>query len=301
VEEEGEKEEGDDTERVILLGRPNVGKSSLMNALTEKKVSFVSDQPGTTRDLLEGDLHRKGVHWTFVDSAGVRKKSKVYGKKADPVEIFSIEKALQEMKRSGFAIFVVEACLEGGLRSQDHKLLHLIRSSLIPTLIVVNKWDLVRKDWTEKNYKQSLKDDLGDLHFLPILFVSAKTGYHLDKIFQILEETHRRLQRKIPTPKLNRWLHQLMMTKPPRVAKRGTNSDYGRTQTRYVHIQYAVQVGERPPTIQFFCNAPHAIAEDDKRFLESKLRENFGLNGIPVKMIFRKKNPHSQPIPKRRT
>jgi GTP-binding protein len=274
--------------KVLIMGRPNVGKSSLLNALSKDSVSFVADQPGTTRDIVYHDIRRKGSPWVFLDTAGIRKKPKVYGRKADPVEIFSVEKSLQELRKSDFALFVVEAQQDGQFSSQDRKLLHLVRSSMIPTMVVVNKWDLVRKTWTEEKYRDSMKAQLGDLHFLPILFASAKTGYRLEKVFQILMDLEKSIV-EIPTPKLNRWLKKILEMRPPRVAKRGQTSEYGRSRTQYLSILYMVQTSKRPMTFQFFCNAPQAVAEEDRRFLGNQLRREFHLLGVPLKFVFRKK------------
>lgn len=274
--------------RVLILGRPNVGKSSLLNALVKDRVSYVSHEAGTTRDIVGSDVTRKGVRWEFFDSAGVRKKSKIFGRKADPVEIFSVDKSLKELNHSDFALFVIEATTDGRLRSQDRKLLHLVRSSLLPAVILVNKWDLVRKEWTEDKYRKSIKYQLGDLDFLPIIFVSAKTGFRVEKIFQVLQDLSRGV-REISTSQLNRWMKKVFESRSPRVARRGTKSDYQRTATQYLHFLYIVQTSTQPMAFQIFCNAPQAVAEEDRRYLLNQLRQEFQLFGIPIKFIFRRK------------
>ncbi len=276
------------SKRVAILGRPNVGKSSLFNGLIENTMSLISDQPGTTRDVVEGSRSNKGIEWIFCDTAGIRKKPKVYGRKADPIEIFSIEKSLKELKQSDFALLVIEARKDGSLDTQDRKLLHLVRSSLVPTILVVNKWDLVRKVFAEKDFRNLLRDQMGDLQFLPVLFTSAKSGYRVDKIFQMLRDLDKACH-KISTPKLNRWLQEVQEQKPPRVAKRGVTNAKVRTRTQYLRIHYLVQTSARPMSFQFFCNAPQAVAEDDKRFLANQLRRSFNLQGLPIRFTFRKK------------
>jgi len=275
--------------QVLILGRPNVGKSSLMNRLANEDVSFVSSLAGTTRDTLSHSIQHHGKEWKFLDSAGVRKKSKVYGRKADPLEIFSIEKALKSLKTCRACLFLVEAQPDGRLHTQDKKLLSLVRDSLVPTILIVNKWDLVRKKFTEKDYRASLRYDLADLDYMPILFISALTNFHIPKVIQLVEDLMERIK-PIATSKLNKWLQIVLKTKPPRVAKKGVTSDHFRSQTQYLHIQYAVHSNLRPMTFQFFCNAPHAVAEDDRRFLTKRLRQDFHLSGLPIKTIFRKKN-----------
>lgn len=251
-------------------------------------MAFTSEHPGTTRDIVEEVVFKKGINWICKDTAGVRKKSKIYGRKADPVEIFSVGKALKELKKADFAVFLVEAQRDARLKSQDRKLLNLIRSSLVPSIILVNKWDTVRKDWTEKDYRNELRLFLGDLDFLPILFVSAKTGFHIENVFQILNDLNRRRQ-KISTSRLNKWLQETLQQKAPRVAKRGRTSPRGRSQTQYLKIHYAVHTSEDPMSFQLFCNAPQAVADDDKRFLMNRLRKDFSLQGIPLRFTFRKK------------
>lgn len=279
----------ENAKRVLVLGRPNVGKSSLMNQLAGRTVALVSNIAGTTRDTVEFRVKRFGLTFAFKDSAGVRKKGNIYGRKADPVEIFSTQMALNEIDRSDFVIFVIEANQGTILNAQDKKLLHLIRASLIPTVVLVNKWDLFKKEKTEKEYRDELKYLLGDLNFLPILFVSAKTGFHIDKIYQLLRDMGRHLKR-YSTSKVNEWLQDTLKLKAPRVAKKGVEKLHGgKTQTQYLNMTYALQTGTRPMTFQIFCNAPHAVADEDKKFLERRLRDHFQLQGIPVKLVFRKK------------
>jgi GTP-binding protein len=278
---------------VAILGRPNVGKSSFINRVTGENIAFVSEIAGTTRDPLEAKVKREGIEWTLKDLAGVRRKSKVYGRKADPLEIFSMQFALKEMKRADYALFIVEATSDGKLHTQDRKLLHLIRASLVPTLILVNKWDLVRKTWTEEDFKDNLKDQLKDLSYLPVLFISAKTGYRVEKVFQSLREISDRMK-AISTSKLNRWLRDTLKAKAPRVAKHGISTKEKRTQTQFLNFSYVVQTSAKPMSFQFFCNAPQAVADDDKRFFENRMRREFHLNGIPLRFIFRKKTSNSR-------
>lgn len=273
---------------VVILGRPNAGKSSLLNQLAGESRAAVSAEAGTTRDVLEHVITDRGIEWHFIDTAGIRKKAKIYGRNADPLEIFSIEKALGALEKADLAVMLVEANKEGRLTTQDKKLLNLIRETLTPTLLVVNKWDLYRKDWDEKKYRSELRSHLDDLNFLPILFISAKTGFHLGRLTLALKQINARRIR-IPTPKLNRWLQQTMKSRPPRVAKKGRTNRLTRTQTQYVNLPFMVQISERPMTFQVFANAPQAIAEEDKRFLTKSLRAEFHLEGIPLKFVYRKK------------
>lgn len=277
-----------DAKRVLILGRPNVGKSSFMNRIAGETISLVSEVAGTTRDTVEYQLKREGRTWLVKDSAGVRKKGKVFGRKADPVEIFSVQFALKSMKHADFGIFIIEANEQAKLHSQDKKLLHLLRSSLIPSVILVNKWDLFKKRHDEDEYRDEIKSQLGDLGFVPILFVSAKTGFHIEKVWQMLREMDSRLK-PISTNKVNTWLQKLLEIRAPRVAKKGTTTRHGKTQTQYLNFTYAVHTSVRPMSFQIFCNAPYAVGDDDRRYYESQIREEFHLQGIPVRLVFRKK------------
>ena len=281
-------EEAKTSRKVLILGRPNVGKSTLMNHLAGKTIAFVSELSGTTRDLIQETIPRKNVNWVFNDSAGIRRKPKLYGKNSDPVEIFSAGKALKELKKTDYAVFLIEAQKNGNVKAQDRKLLNLIRGSFIPSIILVNKWDLYKKLWTEKDYKNEIKLFLGDLNYIPILFVSAKTGFHTESIFQLLTEIDQR-RKLISTSRLNKWLQATMDKRSPRIAKKGVKSGKIRTQTQYLKFHYAVHTNRMPMCFQIFCNAPQSVADDDKRFLINNLRREFSLQGIPVKVVFRRK------------
>lgn len=273
---------------VLILGRPNVGKSSLMNQLAGKPIALVADQPGTTRDTLEYRITKNKETWQFRDSAGVRKKGNIYGRNSDPVEIFSVQKALKEIDIVDYVLFVIEANETGQMHAQDKKLLHILRQSRVPALIVINKWDIWRKAIAEKDYRAELRDQLGDLQYLSILFVSAKTGFHCDKIFQIFRDMSKS-QKRISTNQVNQWLQATLKLRSPRVAKRGGEGPHGKTRTQYLNLSYAVQTSTNPMSFQIFANAPHAVADEDRKFLEAQLRSHFKLQGLPIRLVFRKK------------
>lgn len=274
--------------RVLILGRPNSGKSSLLNRISGTQMAFVSDVPGTTRDLVEARKNIDGEVWEFVDTAGVRKKARIY-KSQNPVEIFSTTKALQELKRSDACILLTEPHPKALVHTQDKKLLRLVRESEVPCVFVVNKWDLMRDRWTEAAYRRELKWSLQEMSHLPIVLISAKTGFRVQKLISTLKDIFERY-RKIPTSQLNRWLQSLQSQRDPRIAKKGQRTRYGKTQTRYLKYLYMVQTKEKPMSFQIFCNAPHLIPKDEKKFLENRLRESFDLDGLPIQLSFRKRS-----------
>lgn len=273
--------------RILILGRPNSGKSSLLNRIMGTKISYVSDVAGTTRDLVEAQKTLFNKKWTFIDSAGVRKKSKIY-KDENPIEIFSSIKALQELKKSDACILLTEPHPKALVHTQDKKLLRMIRESQIPSLFVVNKWDTMKSQWKERAYKDDLRYDLAEMAHLPIVLASAKTGFHVAKIFENIWDLIKR-QRKISTSKLNQFLQEIQKNRDPRIARKGTKIGKRRTQTQFLKYFYLVQIAERPMKFQIFCNAPHLVPKDEKRFLENQLRKHFLLEGLPLEMSFRRK------------
>jgi GTP-binding protein len=273
--------------RILILGRPNSGKSSLLNRIVGTQVSFVSEIAGTTRDLVEAQKTIFNKRWTFIDSAGVRKKAKIF-KEENPIEIFSAMKALQELKRSDACVLLTEPHAKGLIHTQDKKLLRLIRESQIPSIFVVNKWDTMRSTWKERAYKEELRHDLAEMSHLPIVLCSAKTGFHLSKIFETLWDLLKR-QRKISTSKLNQFLQEIQKNRDPRIARKGLKLGKSRTPTQFLKYFYLVQTGENPMRFQIFCNAPHLVPKDERRFLENRLRSHFLLEGLPLEISFRRK------------
>ncbi|PIR22626.1 MAG: hypothetical protein COV44_06970, partial [Deltaproteobacteria bacterium CG11_big_fil_rev_8_21_14_0_20_45_16] len=275
--------------KILILGRPNSGKSSLINRLAGTKISMVSEIPGTTRDSIECRKKIKNKEWEFVDSAGVRKKAKIYGKHSDPVEIFSSLKAMEELKRCDLCILLIEPHARALMATQDKKLLRLVRESLVPTLLAVNKWDLMKEDWKDGAYRSELRRDLGEMYFLPSICISAKTGYHIKHLLDELIQMEAR-RKKIPTSQLNKWLEKIQRLKQPRVAKRGIQAKGLRTPNQYLKYNYMVQTGESPMSFQIFCNAPQSVPKDEKRFIENSMRESFDLGGLPLSINFRAKS-----------
>lgn len=274
--------------RVLIVGRPNVGKSSLLNRMAGTMVSQVQDEPGTTRDLVSHHMKWDGETWEFIDSAGVRKKSKIY-KTEDPVEIFSSLMALNALKEVDVVILLAEAHPRAMLHVQEKKLFKLVKEAGRPSLIVVNKWDQVREQWKAKNYRQEVLYSLGLSDEYEVAFVSAKTGYGVKTLKQLCQRCVSRM-RKIGTPQLNRWLKEIQAYRSPRITKKGLKTGKMRTPTRYLKYNYMVQTHQKPMRFQIFTNAPQAVPKDEKRFLEKRLREDFNLGSLPIELMFRRKN-----------
>ncbi|TVQ78427.1 MAG: ribosome biogenesis GTPase Der [Bradymonadales bacterium] len=278
----------DSANRVFILGRPNVGKSSLINRLSGQRVSEVADQPGTTRDSVEQRIRFEGQNWVFVDTAGIRKKPKIY-KTEDPLEIFSSQLVLKQMNRADLVLLLVEAHTAARLSTQDRKLFQLLQKASRPTLIVVNKWDLIRDTRNAKAYRRELLDSMGLSDHYRVVFVSARTGFgikNLERVCRALVESRRR----ITTPELNRWLKNIQAKRSPRMIRKGMKKTGGKTQNRYLRFNYMLQTSERPMRFQIFTNAPSAVPKDEKKYLENRLREDFDLGPLPIQLLFRAKN-----------
>ncbi len=284
-----ENEKPSSSRSIFVMGRPNVGKSSLMNRLAGQSISMVGAEAGTTRDKVDTEISFRGETWTLFDTAGLRRKANIYGRHEDPVEIFSTQKVLKDLNRADAVLFLVEAEKRAHLPSQDRKLLALLKDALKPTVIVVNKWDLFRNDWTEKEYRQWLRDQLGEMAILPIVFISAKTGHHCQRVLPTLQQVLKSY-REISTPQINKWLQKAIADKPPRIARRGAQGEWGRSANQYLKFAYGVQTSVKPMTFQIFCNAPRAVMEEDRKQLARSLREHFKLEGIPFKFVFRGKS-----------
>jgi GTP-binding protein len=274
--------------RVLIFGRPNVGKSSLLNRLSGTHMSIVSAVPGTTRDMVEAEISFKNQRIQLVDTAGIRRKSRIYDRE-DVVEIFSSKKAMNELKRADVCLFMVEASPDGMLMTQDRKLLRLLTKAHRPSLVLVNKWDQVKNSRRRAStFVREIQAELKEQHHLPILLISAKTGHGMKNLLEEILILKSR-QRKLSTSQLNSWLERLKSTRTPRIAKAGSKEGKKKTQTQYLNYLYITQTHEDPMRFVIFTNAPSQVPGDEKKFLENRLREDFGLAGLPVQVFFRKK------------
>lgn len=259
--------------KVAIIGRPNVGKSSLLNVLLGQERSIVTDVAGTTRDAIHSRYKMFGKDFILIDTAGIRKKSKVH----EDIEFYSVLRSLRALEDCDVCIVVIDA--ERGLESQDVSIISLAQRQGKGIVIMVNKWDLVEKDSkTADNKRKEMLESLKPITFIPILFASA---LNKQRIFQVMEkavEVYANRIKKVPTSQLNDALLPEIIHYPPPAIK-----------GKHIQIKYITQVNASFPTIAFFCNLPQYIQESYQRFLENKLRENFDFTGVPLRLVFRKK------------
>lgn len=259
--------------RISIIGRPNVGKSSLLNALLGHERSIVTDEAGTTRDAIDSHYKMFGKNFILTDTAGIRKKSKVN----EDIEFYSVLRSLRALEESDVCIFVIDATQ--GLESQDVSLIALAQKQSKGMVIMVNKWDLIPKDSkTADNMKKEMQEKLKPIDYIPFVFASA---LEKQRIFQVVEkavEVFGNKTKKVPTSQLNDALLPEIVHYPPPSMK-----------GKHIQIKYITQVAARSPSFAFFCNLPQYVQESYKRFLENKLREKFDFTGVPIRFFFRKK------------
>lgn len=259
--------------KIAILGRPNVGKSSLLNALLGTERSIVTDEAGTTRDAIHSYYKMYGKNFILIDTAGVRRKSKV----KEDIEFYSVLRSLRTLEESDVCIIVIDA--ERGMESQDVNLISLATRQGKGVVLMVNKWDLIEKDSkTSEKMKKEIMEALAPIDYLPIIFASV---LNKQRIFQVMEkavQVYENKTKKIPTSKLNDALLPEIAHYPPPAMK-----------GKLIQIKYVTQINARFPSFAFFCNLPQYVQESYQRFLENKIRANFDFEGVPVRLIFRKK------------
>jgi GTP-binding protein len=259
--------------KIAILGRPNVGKSSLLNALLGKERSIVTDEAGTTRDAINSYYKMFGKNFILTDTAGIRKKGKV----KDDIEFYSVLRSLKALEESDVAIVVIDA--ERKMEAQDVNIISLAQRQGKGMVIMVNKWDLVEKDSkTSDKFKKEIYEKLAPIDYIPIIFSSV---LEKQRIFQVIEKAVQVFEnktKKVPTSQLNdKILPEIERYPPPAI------------KGKFIQIKYITQVVARFPSFAFFCNHPQYIQPSYERFLENRIRENFDFEGVPVRLIFRKK------------
>jgi GTP-binding protein len=260
---------------IALIGAPNVGKSTLINALVGEERVIAFDQPGTTRDAIEVPFERGGRRYTLIDTAGVRRR----GKTGTPVEYFSIVKALQAIEAANVAILVLDAC--DGVTEQDAHVAGYILERGRAVVIAVNKWDAVDA-YQRQMLARSIEQRLAFLKFAPILHISALERRGLGPLWKAIGEAHASAVRKLPTPQLTRLLHEAVEHQAPRRA------GLYRPKLRYAH-----QGGSNPPLIVIHGNSLEHVTDSYKRFLEGRFRAHFALVGTPLRIEMRSsRNPY---------
>ena len=268
-----EEDEDDGMLSLAIVGRPNVGKSSLANRLANKKRSIVSDVAGTTRDAIDTVIQWKDQPIRLVDTAGMRKKSQVH----EDVEYYSLVRGLQAIERADVCLLVVDST--EGVTEQDQKVAGMAIDRGCALVLVLNKWDLVETEQQRDQIVASIEKRLAFAPWIPTVNVSALTGRATDKVLGLAVRASEARASQLRTSELNDLLAE--------VRESGHTRSQGR---RRLKIQYATQTGSKPPVISFWCNAPDLVDDNFERFLENRLRARFDLTGTPVRLKFRKKN-----------
>jgi len=263
-----------ETLHIAFVGRPNVGKSSLVNCLLGEDRQIVSDTPGTTRDAIDVDFTWEGHPFTLVDTAGIRKKSKVaYG-----VELFSVDRAIRSLRRADVTVLVIDAT--EGIKDQDKRIIETSNQAGKGLLIVVNKWDLVaqKSSQTIKEYEKRLYTYVPHAQFAPMIFVSAITGHRVEKILSQALKIQENRKRRIQTSMINQLIHEAMTMSPPPPVK-----------NKRLKIYYGTQVDVAPPTFLLFVNNDTLMKETYRRYIEKRFRESIEYEGTPIVVACRGK------------
>ena len=260
--------------KIAFVGRPNVGKSSLMNALLKNDRCIVTDIPGTTRDSINSQLDYYGQTYILVDTAGLRKKAKV----KENIEFYSTVSTDRSIKETDVVVLLLDAMQ--GFDEQDKRILREAEKFNKGIVIALNKWDLVPDKETNllKEFQEYIHNKVLTLDYIPIISISALTGQRIEKVLQTAQRVIEERKKKISTPDLNNFIERILKERPLPV-KRG----------RQLKIQYGVQVKSNPPVFKFFMNNPQELPPNYRRFLENKLREHFSFEGVPITMVFRQK------------
>lgn len=265
----------DDSEatKIAIVGRPNVGKSSLVNALLGEERVIVSDTPGTTRDAIDTPFEYEGNRYILIDTAGMRKKSRII----EATERYSVIRALKSVERADVVLIMLDA--SEGVIEQDKKIAGYVHEQGKASVIIVNKWDLIEKDGQTMNkFDKDIREELKFLAYCPILYVSALTRKRIFKIVELVDFVSDQHNRRIQTSELNQVINEAMLLNP-------LPGGGGKK----IKIYYAAQVQTAPPTFVFFANYPEKVHFSYLRYLDNVLRKNFGFEGTPIKLIVRKR------------
>lgn len=271
--EDTQAEQQDDLPRITIVGRPNVGKSSMTNALLGEERNIVTDIAGTTRDSIHTRYNKYGMDFYLVDTAGMRKK----GREMEDLEFYSVMRSIRAIENSDVCILMLDA--QQGLESQDLNIHNLIVRNRKGCVIVVNKWDLVEKESnTMKEWRAFLAKKLAPFNDIPIVFTSALNKQRILEVLQQAIRVYNSRRRRIPTSELNDYILPIIEAYPP-----------ASTKGKYIRIKYATQLPTPTPQFAFFVNLPQYIKEPYRRYLENKIREHWDFSGVPMQIYFRQK------------
>ncbi len=271
--EDAKAEVEEDLPRITIVGRPNVGKSSLTNALLGEERNIVTDIAGTTRDSIHTRYNKYGMDFYLVDTAGMRKK----GKEMEDLEFYSVMRSIRAIENSDVCILMLDA--QQGLESQDLNIHNLIVRNRKGCVIVVNKWDLVEKESnTMKEWREFLEKKLAPFNDIPIIFTSVINKQRILEVLQQAIRVFNSRRRRIPTSELNDYILPIIEAYPP-----------ASTKGKYIRIKYATQLPTPTPQFAFFVNLPQYIKESYRRYIENKLRERWDFSGVPMQIYFRQK------------
>jgi GTP-binding protein len=259
--------------KFAIVGRPNVGKSSLINSLIGEERNIVTPVSGTTRDSIHTRYNKFGHDFIVIDTAGLRKKSKV----SENIEFYSVMRSIRSIEESDVCLLLIDATQ--GIEAQDVNIFHLIEKNKKGVVILVNKWDLVEKDnKTTEHYVAAIKEKISPFSDVPIIFTSAITKQRIFKVLETAMEVYQNRKKVIPTSKLNEIMLEAIETfRPPSV------------KGKFVKIKYVSQLPTQTPSFAFFCNLPQYVKDPYKRYLENRIRENFDFKGVPIQIYMRSK------------
>jgi GTPase len=267
-------EDDGDIPRIAVVGKPNVGKSSFINAITGEERNIVTPISGTTRDSIDTRFKLFGFDFRLIDTAGIRKKSKVH----EDLEFYSVIRSVRSIEYADVCIFMVDAT--EGIQKQDLNIFYVIEKNRKGVVVLINKWDLVedKQTMTTKEYEDQVREQLAPFNDVPIIFTSTITKQRLHKALEKTMEVFENRIQKIPTSELNNFCLSIIERNPP-PANKG----------KYIKIKFVTQLPTHAPAFAFFCNLPQYIPESYRRFLENKLRAQYNFEGVPIRVFFRKK------------
>jgi GTPase len=267
------EEEGEELPKIAVVGRPNVGKSSLINALVGEERNIVTPVSGTTRDSIHTRYSKYNHDFFLVDTAGLRKKGKV----KEDLEFYSVMRSVRAIEHADVCMLLLDATL--GIEAQDVNIFHLIERNRKGVVILVNKWDLVEKETrTMKQFEAAIRKRLEPFVDVPVLFISALTKQRIHRALELAIEVYTNRKKRIPTSALNELMQKAMEENHPPAVK-----------GKYIRIKYVTQLPTHAPAFAFYCNLPQYIREPYKRYLENQIRKNFNFTGVPIRIFMRKK------------